>query len=29
MMKEDLEEMKRLLEEIKSLIKDLWHEKVA
>lgn len=29
MMKKDLEEMKRLLDEIKSLIKDLWNEKVA
>lgn len=29
MMNKDLEEMKRLLEEIKSLIKELWHEKVA
>lgn len=29
MMKKDLEDMKRLLEEIKELIKDLWNEKVA
>ena len=29
MMREDLEEMKRLLDEIKEMIKELWHEKVA